>query len=101
MKQDISGHVLDRLVERSFAVLDRFETLIPMGPTNVTMSKSELLREAKKDGAAGIAAFQDKLTPAEIMQVLQDAKADSGPAGKPKAESGAQEGAKTGGIYEN
>ena len=101
MKQDISGHVLDRVVERVFAITERMEKLLPLGPTNVHMTKSEVIKKASKDGNIGTSVFRDMLDQSEIMQVLQNGKSNTRPARQPQIVAGSEEATKKGGIYEN
>ena len=98
MRQDISGHVLDRLVDQIFKVVERMDKLLPLGPTGVSMSQSELLKKTAGSGTLGVSTFQDDLGEQEVLRMLQDG-ANIGPEGESKAQPREEEASEESRIY--
>ncbi len=101
MKQDISGHVLDRVIEQAFSIVDAVEKLLPLGPTNVKMSKSEMLKKASAEGTVGVSAFRDLMNNSEIMKVLNNVASNSRPEGEQKAQPRPEEATQTSRLHKS
>ena len=69
--KDRTRVAVERAADRAARIVERFKDVVPLGPTQVRMTKRELQANLKNAKGAEMLALMERLGPEKIMEMMR------------------------------